>query len=159
MRRARSHSGLLWPGFTLLLSVLGCFPVQPSRFMVVEATRVPGGIDLTSAELERKCPSGVLVFGLSILKKDCERDCERWDLLRRDDPAPEDRRTKLPIRYGQEIPHVDVLKPARELAPGVYALGAEMGCYIDGEVIGERVFGRFEIAADRGAIRNLLSEE
>ena len=135
----------------------GCFPVLPTRFVVLEASRKGSDVEFTSVELEKECPSGVLIFGLSVLRKDCDRSCEQWDLVRRDRAAPADVVTPFPVRYGSSIPYTEVIKTARPLEPGVYSISAEMGCFIDGELLGERVFGRFEIPVGGGAIRKTLA--
>lgn len=154
-------SSLSTPAAVLLLctGIVACFPVLPTRFVVLEASRSGGEVDFMSTKLREQCSAGVLVFELSVLKVDCDRDCEQWDLTRRDRPEPADALTDLPIRYGQEIPYVTVVQAAKPLTPGVYSVGASMGCFIDGELIGQRVFGRFELPAGEGEIRNILAEQ
>lgn len=139
------------------VAMSACFPVLPTRFMVLEASQGEGAVEFTSAELEDRCPSGILVLGISIQRDGCERDCKQWQLTRRGTADPTDELTPFPMRYGQEIPDSTVIQHPKALAPGVYTVGASMGCFIDGELLGERVFGRFEIPVGGGAIRNILA--
>lgn len=148
----------------LVLGAATCYPVLPTRFMILEAIMRGGEIQFASPQLEGRCPSGVIVRGISIVRLRCERDCDQWELAKTrrgmaDTPIDELTLTRLPIRYGQDLPYTRVIHGAKPLTPGVYSAGAVMDCPIRGEVIGQTVLGRFELPPAGGEIRNILGSQ
>lgn len=128
-RRERSSTANMnrspLPQYLALLSVLllgACF----QKFEVVRAVETERGIAFEAPVIAAGSREGQVfeLLDFTVVKRDCERDCTMWFIVREADPANGGQLEAGRIYYGLAPGGMAVRTPAKTLGPGSYSLSA-----------------------------------
>ncbi len=113
------------PQYLVLLSVLllgACF----QKFEAVRAVETERGIAFEAPVIAAGSRQGQVyeLLDFTVVKRDCERDCTMWFIVREPGPANGGQLEAGRIYYGVAPAGMAVRTPAKTLGPGSYSLSA-----------------------------------
>ena len=115
------------PRYLVLLAVLllgACF----QKFEAVRAVETERGIAFEAPEIEVGLQKGQVfeLLDFTVVKRDCERDCTMWFIVREPGHAKGGQLEEGRLYYGLAPAGMAVRTPAKTLGPGSYSLSANV---------------------------------